>query len=268
MAIYQLGDDIPNIPDSAYVAAEATVIGKVTLGENVSVWPGVVMRGDNDSITIGNGSNVQDGAVMHTDRGFPLKVGDNVTIGHQATLHGCTIGDGSLVGIQAVVMNGAVIGKNCLVGAGALVPEGKTYGERKQGAADAIALVPVLTDIAERHHGLDQVEGGAVVQADRLAELGQPDPLASVRDRLDQPERALERLHAGALLLHFGLRRRVLDLGDLALLGNGIDCPSPARFSHRHHNNLSAFGPRRALDGAPRHSPQEPAENHTDRLTG
>ena len=131
MPIYQLGDDIPVIPASAYVSPEATLIGKVILGEDASVWPGVVIRGDNDVITIGNGSNVQDGTVMHTDRGFPLTVGANVTIGHQVMLHGCTIGDGALIGIQAVVMNGAVIGKDCLVGAGALVPEGKTYGERK-----------------------------------------------------------------------------------------------------------------------------------------
>jgi carbonic anhydrase/acetyltransferase-like protein (isoleucine patch superfamily) len=111
------------------------------------------MRGDNDSITIGNGSNVQDGAVMHTDRGFPLKVGDNVTIGHQATLHGCTIGDGSLVGIQAVVMNGAVVGKNCLVGAGALVPEGKTYGERKLilGAPAKVSRELTDEDIEKMH---------------------------------------------------------------------------------------------------------------------
>jgi len=146
MAIYQLGDDIPSIPDSAYFAAEATVIGKVTLGENVSVWPGVVMRGDNDSITIGNGSNVQDNAVLHTDPGFPLLVGENVTIGHQAVLHGCTIGDGSLIGIQAVVMNGAIVGKDCLVGAGALVPEGKTYGERKLILGSPAKIVRELTD--------------------------------------------------------------------------------------------------------------------------
>ena len=120
MPIYQLGDDKPIIPASAYVAPEATLIGKVILGENASIWFGVVIRGDNDSITIGNGSNVQDNAVLHADPGFPLTVGDNVTIGHQAMLHGCTIGDGSLIGIQAVVMNGAVIGKDCLVGAGAL----------------------------------------------------------------------------------------------------------------------------------------------------
>ena len=146
MAIYQLGDDIPNIPDSAYFAAEATIIGKVTLGENVSVWPGVVMRGDNDSITIGNGSNVQDNAVLHTDPGFPLLVGENVTIGHQAVLHGCTVGDGSLIGIQAVVMNGAIIGKDCLVGAGALVPEGKNYGERKLILGSPAKVVRELTD--------------------------------------------------------------------------------------------------------------------------
>ena len=146
MPIYQLGDDIPIIPASAYVAPEATIIGKVNLGENASVWPGVVIRGDNDSIRIGNGSNVQDNTVLHTDPGFPLTLGDNVTIGHQAMLHGCTIGDGSLIGIQAVVMNGAVIGKDCLVGAGALVPEGKTYGERKLILGSPAKVIRELTD--------------------------------------------------------------------------------------------------------------------------
>ncbi|MGZ8486338.1 MAG: gamma carbonic anhydrase family protein [Candidatus Binatia bacterium] len=146
MSIYQLGDDRPIIPASAYVAPEATLIGKVILGENASVWPGVVMRGDNDSITIGNGSNVQDNAVLHTDPGFPVLIGENVTIGHQAALHGCTIDDGSLVGIQAVVMNGAVIGKNCLVGAGALVLEGKSYGERKLILGSPAKVIRELTD--------------------------------------------------------------------------------------------------------------------------
>lgn len=146
MPIYQLGDNIPTIPASAYVAPEATIIGKVNLGENASVWPGVVIRGDNDSIMIGNGSNVQDNTVLHTDPGFPLTIGENVTIGHQATLHGCTIGDGSLIGIQAVVMNGAVIGKDCLVGAGALVPEGKSYGERKLIVGSPAKVIRELTD--------------------------------------------------------------------------------------------------------------------------
>ena len=131
MAVYRLGDDSPVIPESAYVAAEATVIGRVTLGEHVSVWPGAVLRGDNDAITIGSGSNIQDNAVLHTDPGFPLSIGANVTVGHLAMLHGCTIGDGTLIGIGAVVMNGSVIGRDCIVGAAALIPEGKTFGARK-----------------------------------------------------------------------------------------------------------------------------------------
>src|SRR5262245_55357631 len=131
MSIYQLGDDVPRVPTSAHIADQATVIGKVILGERVSVWPGAVIRGDNDWIKIGDGSNVQDNAVLHTDPGFPLTIGENVTIGHLAMLHGCTISDGCLIGIQAVVMNGAVIGKDCLIGAGALVPEGKIFADRK-----------------------------------------------------------------------------------------------------------------------------------------
>jgi carbonic anhydrase/acetyltransferase-like protein (isoleucine patch superfamily) len=146
MAIYRLGDDTPTLPRSAYVASEATVIGKVTLGEHVSVWPGAVLRGDNEPIKIACGSNVQDNAVLHTDPGFPLNIGANVTIGHQAMLHGCTIGDGTLIGIQAVVMNGAVIGKDCLVGAAALVPEGKTYGDRKLIVGAPAKVVRELTD--------------------------------------------------------------------------------------------------------------------------
>jgi carbonic anhydrase/acetyltransferase-like protein (isoleucine patch superfamily) len=109
------------------VAKEATIIGKVRLEENTSVWPGAVLRGDNEPITIGRNSNVQEGAVLHTDPGSPLNVGEAVTIGHQAMLHGCTIGDGSLIGIQAVILNNVVIGKNCLVGAGAVVTEGKSF---------------------------------------------------------------------------------------------------------------------------------------------
>ena len=94
MAIYQLGDDKPEMPKSAYIAAEPTVIGRVRLGESVSVWPGAVLRGDNEPITVGAGSNVQNNAVLHADPGYPLKIGDNVTIGHQAMLHGCTIDEG------------------------------------------------------------------------------------------------------------------------------------------------------------------------------
>ncbi|MES2899070.1 MAG: gamma carbonic anhydrase family protein [Pseudomonadota bacterium] len=127
MAIYQLGEYAPEIDPSAYVADSATLIGKVTLEQNASAWSGVTIRGDNERITIGAGSNVQEGTVMHTDMGYPLTIGANVTIGHQAMLHGCTVGDGSLIGIQAVILNGARIGKGCLVGAGALVTEGKEF---------------------------------------------------------------------------------------------------------------------------------------------
>jgi carbonic anhydrase/acetyltransferase-like protein (isoleucine patch superfamily) len=127
MSIYQLGDHTPEIAASSFVADSATVIGKVSLLDHTSVWFGATLRGDNERITIGANSNVQEGTVMHTDIGYPLTVGSNVTIGHQAMLHGCTIGDGTLVGIQAVILNGAVIGKGCLVGAGALVTEGKTF---------------------------------------------------------------------------------------------------------------------------------------------
>lgn len=127
MAIYQLGADAPQIDASARVAESANVIGKVTLGANATIWYGVTLRGDNERISIGANSNVQENTVMHTDMGYPLDIGENVSVGHMAMLHGCTIGDGSLIGIQAVIMNGAKIGKGCLVGAGALVTEGKEF---------------------------------------------------------------------------------------------------------------------------------------------
>jgi carbonic anhydrase/acetyltransferase-like protein (isoleucine patch superfamily) len=127
VAIYQLGDDTPRIAPGAWVAESAQVIGRVSLGEGASVWYGAVLRGDNEWITLGARTNVQEGSVMHTDMGFPLVLGDDVTVGHQAMLHGCTVGDGTLIGIQAVVLNGARIGRNCLVGAGAVVTEGKEF---------------------------------------------------------------------------------------------------------------------------------------------
>lgn len=127
MAIYQYDTLIPVIHAETFVAEDATVIGDVTLEQGVSVWPQAVLRGDNEQIVIGQHSNIQEGAVLHADPGFALTVGAGVTVGHQAMLHGCTIGDGALIGIQAVVLNGAVIGKNCLVGAGAIVTEGKVF---------------------------------------------------------------------------------------------------------------------------------------------
>jgi carbonic anhydrase/acetyltransferase-like protein (isoleucine patch superfamily) len=127
MTIYQLGEQVPDIDATAFVADSANVIGKVTLAPNSSVWFGATLRGDNERITIGENSNVQENTVMHTDMGYPLTIGRDVTIGHQAMLHGCTVGDGALIGIQAVILNGARIGNGCLVGAGALVTEGKEF---------------------------------------------------------------------------------------------------------------------------------------------
>ena len=127
MSIYQFANWRPEIAADAYVAPGAHVMGRVRLQPRSSVWFGAVLRGDNEPIDIGEESNVQDGSVLHTDPGYPLTVGPRVTIGHQAMLHGCTIGEGSLIGIQAVILNGALIGRNCLVGAGALVTEGKVF---------------------------------------------------------------------------------------------------------------------------------------------
>jgi carbonic anhydrase/acetyltransferase-like protein (isoleucine patch superfamily) len=127
VAIFQLGDDVPRIAASAWVADSASVIGRVALGDEASVWYATVLRGDNDLITVGARSNVQDGSVLHTDPGLPLRIGEGVTVGHQVMLHGCTVGDGSLVGIQSVILNGARIGRRCLVGAGSLVTEGKEF---------------------------------------------------------------------------------------------------------------------------------------------
>lgn len=126
--LYQLGEFFPTTtvkPWTGWVADNATVIGQVELGQDVSVWFGAVIRGDNSIIRIGDYSNVQENAVLHTDAGIELTIGQYVTIGHQATVHGCTIGDNTLIGINAVILNHAVIGKNCIIGANALIPEGK-----------------------------------------------------------------------------------------------------------------------------------------------
>ncbi|NUZ07288.1 gamma carbonic anhydrase family protein [Piscinibacter koreensis] len=130
MALYRLQGHAPQVAHSAFIAAEATLVGEVIVGEHASVWFGASARGDNEPIRIGAASNIQEGAVLHADRGSPLTIGANVTVGHQAMLHGCTIGDGSLIGIQAVVLNGAVIGRECLVGAGAIVTERKVFPDR------------------------------------------------------------------------------------------------------------------------------------------
>ncbi|MGF1447027.1 MAG: gamma carbonic anhydrase family protein [Pikeienuella sp.] len=126
MSLYKLDGVGPSLPDGPYyVAPGARVIGDVRISDMVSIWFNAVLRGDNEPITLGRGSNVQDGCVCHTDPGFPLTLGADVTVGHQAILHGCSVDDGSLIGMGAVVLNGAKIGKGCLIGAKALVTEGK-----------------------------------------------------------------------------------------------------------------------------------------------
>ncbi len=146
MALYRIDDKAPQVAASAYIAVEATLIGAVRVGERATVLAGAVARADNEPIAIGDESNVQEGAVLHADPGFPLTIGKRVTIGHQAMLHGCTIGDGALIGIQAVVMNGAVIGASCLVGAGAVVTEGKSFPERSLILGAPAKAVRTLTD--------------------------------------------------------------------------------------------------------------------------
>lgn len=123
--IYDLGTRCVQTLGDYFIAANATVIGNVILHPNASIWFNAVVRGDNDPIIIGANSNIQDGSVLHTDEGIPLTIGRNVTVGHKVMLHGCTIGDNSLIGINSVILNGAVIGKNCLIGANALITEGK-----------------------------------------------------------------------------------------------------------------------------------------------
>ena len=127
MALYELDGKSPTLGKDAYVADSAQVMGDVIVGEGASLWFGVVARGDSETITIGRGSNVQDGSVLHADPGKPLVLGENVSVGHMVMLHGCTVGDGTLIGIGAIVLNGAKIGKNCIVGAGALVTENKEF---------------------------------------------------------------------------------------------------------------------------------------------
>lgn len=123
--IYSLGERRLETRGDHFIADNATVIGSVILEANASIWFNAVVRADNDVITIGENSNIQDGSVLHTDHGIPLVIGRNVTVGHKVMLHGCTIGDGSLIGINAVILNGAVIGRGCVIGANALIPEGK-----------------------------------------------------------------------------------------------------------------------------------------------
>ena len=151
MAIYQLDEHMPHIDNSAWIAESADVMGAVSLAAHTSVWFNAVIRGDTETITIGEGSNVQDLAVIHADNGMPVVVGKHVTVGHKVMLHGCTIGDESLIGIGAIVLNGVRIGKNCLVGAGSLVTEGKEFPDGSMILGSPAKVVRQLTP--------EQIEG-------------------------------------------------------------------------------------------------------------
>lgn len=148
MPLYELDGTSPKLPEdgSAWIAPGAQVIGRVRLERGVSIWFNAVLRADNEPITIGRDTNVQDGCVFHVDPGFPLVIGADVTVGHKAILHGCTVGDGSLIGMGAVVMNGAVIGDSCLLGANALVPEGKEIPPRSLVLGQPAKVVRTLDD--------------------------------------------------------------------------------------------------------------------------
>ena len=145
--LYELGGVAVKAEGDYWVADSATVVGKVLLKQDASVWFNAVVRGDNDLITIGEGSNVQDGSVLHTDPGFPLTIGAHVTIGHKVMLHGCHIGEGSLIGINAVVLNGAKIGKNCLIGANTLITEGKEIPDNSMVMGSPGKVVRTLSEV-------------------------------------------------------------------------------------------------------------------------
>ena len=145
MAVYEVDGKTPQVDSTAWIADSAQVMGHVTLGPDASVWFGCVLRGDTESMTIGEGSNIQDLTVMHADHGLPLTIGKHVTVGHKVMLHGCTIGDESLIGIGAVVLNGAKIGKHCLVGAGSLVTEGKEFPDGSMIMGTPAKVVRELT---------------------------------------------------------------------------------------------------------------------------
>ena len=147
---YDLGQVGPSLPEEGeyWIAPNATVLGNVILKRNASIWFGAVLRGDNDPITVGENSNVQDGSVLHTDTGSPLTIGDNVTIGHKVMLHGCSIGDNSLIGIGSIVLNGARIGRNCLIGANTLITEGKAIPDNSMVMGSPGTVVRELDEAA------------------------------------------------------------------------------------------------------------------------
>ncbi|MDO6384973.1 gamma carbonic anhydrase family protein [Uliginosibacterium sp. 31-12] len=164
MAVFALNDQKPELSKDAWVADSAQVIGRSKLGERVSVWFNAILRGDNEPITVGANSNIQDGAILHTDEGIPLTIGENVSVGHMAMLHGCTVGDGTLIGMNAVILNRAVIGKHCLIGAKALIPEGKVIPDRSLVVGTPGRIIRELTD-----EEVARIEAGAVHYVENAA---------------------------------------------------------------------------------------------------
>ncbi|GAA4334739.1 gamma carbonic anhydrase family protein [Variovorax defluvii] len=163
MALYELDGVSPQLGPGAYVADNAQVIGSVILGENASIWFGVVARGDSDTLTIGRNTNIQDLSMLHADAGVPLTIGENVTVGHHVVLHGCTVGDNSLIGIGAVVLNKARIGRNCIVGAGSVVTEGKEFPDNSLIIGAPAKVVRTLDAAAAeklRHNAEHYVNNG------------------------------------------------------------------------------------------------------------
>ncbi|CAN5125214.1 gamma carbonic anhydrase family protein [soil metagenome] len=148
MTVYALGDKKPQLPPEGeyWIAPNAVVLGDVILEAGASIWFGAVLRGDTDTLTVGENSNIQDGSVLHADEGVPLKIGRDVTVGHKVMLHGCTIGDNTLIGIGSVVLNGAVIGKNCLIGANTLITEGKVIPDGAMVVGQPGKVVRELTE--------------------------------------------------------------------------------------------------------------------------
>jgi carbonic anhydrase/acetyltransferase-like protein (isoleucine patch superfamily) len=146
MPIYTLGDKSPQLGQDAWVAPNATLIGDVCLGAGASVWWNATLRGDNDPIHIGARTNIQDGSVLHTDEGVPMHIGNDVTVGHLVMLHGCTVGECSLIGIGSVILNRAVIGSGCIVGANTLIPEGKVFPDRVLIVGSPGKVIRELTD--------------------------------------------------------------------------------------------------------------------------
>jgi len=173
MALYELDGVAPQLGTGAWVADSAQVIGNVQLGDNASIWFGAVLRGDNETMTIGRNSNVQDQSMLHSDPGSPLTVGENVTIGHQVMLHGCTIGDNSLIGIQAVVLNNAKIGRNSIVGAGSVVTEGKEFPDNSLIFGSPAKVMRTISDedAARLRHGCDHYVKNAIRYAKGLKKI-------------------------------------------------------------------------------------------------